>query len=173
MIRKPLIAAVAATCALASGATLAAAEKPSIEPVENSDLVGRFCEGEDFQVLVHPLESSNAFQITFSDGGTIFAGKLKLRVTNLETGKTITFNASGPAFVPSDGTTITLRGATLLVGEAGFFGPGSEARLTLGGGPIVVDLVTGAILSEKGHSTDLCPILADPTPSAVRVGRPS
>ena len=159
MIRKFLIATALGLLAFAGFASAALAEPPTKEPAPAEDLTGPFC--EDFQVLVHPI-ANKELTLTFSDGRVQFAGQLKLEVTNVETGKTITVNASGPGLFSSDGSILTLRGATLLAGEAGFFGPGSQARLSLVGGVVVIDLATGAVLSETGHSTDLCPILADP-----------
>jgi hypothetical protein len=160
MIRKLLIAT--ALVAVGSGAglaSLAAADRPTKEPAPAEDVSGQFC--DDFSVLIHLVENKG-FVLTFSDGRVFGAGHLRIRLTNLESGKSIVVNASGPIFFSADGATVTLKGATLLFGEPGFFGPDSDARLTLGVGRTVIDLATGAILSEVGHSTDLCPILADP-----------
>jgi hypothetical protein len=160
MIRKLVLATALVVVGSGAGlASLAAADRPTKEPLPSEDASGQFC--DDFTVLIHPIENKG-FLLSFSDGRVFGAGQLKIELTNLESGKTIVVNASGPIFLSADGATITLKGATLLAGPPGFFGPGSDARLTLGGGRTVIDLATGAILSETGHSTDLCPILADP-----------
>jgi hypothetical protein len=160
MTRKFLIATALVVLASAAGlATVAAAEKPIKEPVPAGDFIvpaGEAC--EDFSVLIHPTVNKE-FQLTFGSGVALFAGQLKIEVTNLDSDKTIRLNASGPGSFSSDGTTVTLRGATLLFGTFPF---GGEPRLSLVGGVVKVDLATNAILSERGHSRDLCPILADP-----------
>lgn len=138
-------------------APLAVADKPGNDPLPAPDATGAYC--EDFDVLLHATNNKERI-LTFSDGRALVVGKLKMELTNLETGKTIAVNASGPVFFAADGSTVTLKGATLLAGQEGFFGPGSEPRLTLGGGSVVVDLASGAILSERGHSIDLCARLA-------------
>jgi hypothetical protein len=140
-------------------ASLAAADRPTKEPVPFEDVSGQFC--DDFAVLIHAVENKG-FLLTFSDGRAVGAGQLKFELTNLESGKTIVVNASGPIFLSADGATVTARGATLLFAEPGDLGPGSDPELTLGGGKIVIDLATGLPLSQTGHRTDLCPILADP-----------
>ena len=159
MIRRLLIVTVLAALGSAAGlAPIAAADRPTKEPLPGSDFSGQFC--ADFPVLVHVV-SDKEFLLTFSGGErAMFAGQAKLELTNLDTGKSITVNASGPGTFSFDEGTLTFRGSTLLAGEAGFFGP--SPRLTLSGGQIVLDLATNAILSETGQSTDLCAVLADP-----------
>jgi hypothetical protein len=49
-------------------------------------------------------------------------------------------NASGPGFFAADGSTLTLRGRSLLFGEAGFFGAESPPTLTLASGETVIPL---------------------------------
>jgi hypothetical protein len=158
MIRKLVLATALVVVGSGAGlASLAAAERPTREPFAAGDFVAAAGEACEFPVLVHPT-SSKEFLLTFGDGRALFAGQLELEITNLATDKTIALNISGPGFFSSDGTTVTLRGRHLLVGTF----PGGEPRLSVTGGVVVIDLATGAILSEAGHSTDLCPILADP-----------
>jgi hypothetical protein len=78
--------------------------------------------------------------ITFSTGATIITGHFVDEVTNLSNGKTIRVNASGPGFFAADGSTLTLRGRSLLFGEAGFFGAESPPTLTLASGETVIPL---------------------------------
>jgi hypothetical protein len=58
-----------------------------------------------------------------------------------------------------------LRGNSLLLGEAGDFGPGSPPTLQLVSGVVTLTFgPDGAItnVTRVGQTTDLCPILADP-----------
>jgi hypothetical protein len=135
------------------------AAPPVREPLAFPDATGLFC--EDFPVLVQAVENRN-FITTFSDGRTHITGTIIIELTNLTTDKSIVVNSSGPATFSEDGATITLVGPFVLFGEAGFFGPGSPAQLTLNHGSAVVSLADLTILSQVGHSEDLCPVLADP-----------
>ena len=140
----------------------ALAVPPTISPAPAESLIGRFC--PDFNVLVNPVINKEK-AITFSSGATIISGHFVDEVTNLSNDKTIRVNASGPGFFAADGSSVIIRGRALLVGEAGFFGPGSPPTLTLATGQVVIPLdeegaPTG--LSVTGQTTDLCAILADP-----------
>ena len=140
-------------CMLAAGA-----QAPTKEPGPPfPNMTGQYCTA--FQVLLHAI-TNDASTITFSDGRIHIAGHVVLSATNMVTGKTIIVNASGPAGITADGTTIRLEGRTLLFGEAGFFGPGSPAELSAAVGVTIVDLTTGTILQRARNSTDLCPLLA-------------
>jgi hypothetical protein len=133
------------------------AERPVREPAPFADATGTFC--EDFDVLVHAVVNREMFT-AFSDGRGLVTGTFKVALTNLETGKTITVNVSGPVFFPSDGSSVVLRGRTLLFGEAGDFGPGSPPTLKLVSGVVVVSLPNVSVSSIQGPVTDLCEALA-------------
>jgi hypothetical protein len=140
---------------------VASAARPTIEPAPFEPLSGRFC--PDFDVLVSAVVNKGK-AITFSNGATIVHGRLVADVTNLSNNKTIRINVSGPAFISSDGSQVRVRGRTLLVGEAGFFGAGAPPTLTLlsGRGLITVGPEGPTGLSVTGRTKDLCPVLADP-----------
>lgn len=157
MPRKTLFSAVAALAMFLALTAPAAAEKPVIEPAPFGEFTGQYC--DDFAVRVR--ETTNRGKaIIFSSGAAVLTGTLKVEVTNLETGKTIALNISGPGKFTSDGTTLIGPGPWLLFGEPGFFGPGSPATLETNHGRLVIDLVSGAILDRVGRRVELCPLLA-------------
>ena len=140
------------------GMLLAGAQAPTKEPGPPfPDMMGQYCTG--FPVLLHAITNKDSI-ITFSDGRIHIAGHIVLTATNVLTEKTIIVNATGPAAITADGTTIRLQGRMLLFGEAGFFGPGSPPELSALEGLTIVDLTTGTILQRARNSTDLCPLLA-------------
>lgn len=114
-----------------------------------------FCPG--FDVLVTPIINQE-YGLFFSDGSVIVTGRLVDQLTNLSNGNSITVNASGPARVSDDGTTVTLLGETLIADMGGFRYPGSPPDTELVSGRVVLG-ATG-IVSETGHIRDLCTELA-------------
>ena len=91
---------------------------------------------------------------TFPDGTVILTGPLVLTITNLDNGRSATFNASGPTFSSQSGTQQTLRGTAiiLLFSGVGDLGPGILA--TNGQGTI-----DGGVFNDetfKGHTSDVC-----------------
>jgi hypothetical protein len=157
MIGKALTAALAAAAAAALFIPTAFADKPVFEPSPFPDATGRYC--EDFDVLVHATTNKGR-TLVFSSGAVMITGALKVEVTNLDTGKTIALNISGPATISAEGDVLTGTGPWLFFGEAGFFGPGSPAELSTNNGRIEIDLADGSFISRIGHSVDLCPVLA-------------
>ena len=158
MPRKSLIAAAVAVLAVPlTFVPTAAADKPSKEPVPNEDATGQFC--ADFPVLVHAT-TNREFAYVFSSGATLITGTLKVEVTNLETGKTIALNVSGPGRISADGTTLTAVGTWIFFGEASTFGPGSPPELSINSGRVVISLADTSFVSRIGKSVDLCPLLA-------------
>jgi hypothetical protein len=135
------------------------ADKPVREPAPFPDTIGQFC--DDFEVLIHAIVNRETFTF-FMDGRIHLAGTFKAELTNLETNKTIEVNASGPLTITADGTTFVGVGRGLLFGEAGFFGPGAPAELSLNSGEVVLSAVDFSILSRVGHTEDLCEELAAP-----------
>jgi hypothetical protein len=141
---------------------VALADPPTRTFVPSPTFSGSFCPAFDVQVTAIV---NREYAISFSNGATIITGHFVEELTNLTTGKTIQVNASGPLFVTADGSTVTLRGRTLLFGEAGDFGPGSPPTTTLLSGVAVITLGpdgTVTSLTTTGHSEDLCATLADP-----------
>jgi hypothetical protein len=138
---------------------VASADPPSRSFLPAPPASGRFC--ADFDVLVEAVQN-NEYATTFSGGATIITGRLVEQLTNLANNKTIELDASGPVFVSEEGTTVTLRGNTLLFGEAGDFGPGSPATLQLVSGVVTVSLSSEGItgVSKTGKVRDVCAELA-------------
>jgi hypothetical protein len=136
----------------------ASADQPIKEPLPFSDLTGQFC--EDFQVLVHATDNKEVIHI-FSSGVALITGVLKVEVTNLETGKTLALNISGPGKISADGSTISGSGRWLLFGEAGQL-PGPDPGMMLLSGRIVLTLGPAGIagIESVGQSEDVCAALA-------------
>jgi hypothetical protein len=158
MPRTSLTAAVVVALAVSlAAATPAAADKPIKEPAPFGEFTGQFC--EDFPVRVRDTTNRGILKV-FSSGATLITGTLKVEVTNLETGKSIALNVSGPARSSVDGSTLVGTGRWIFFGEPGFFGPGSPAMLEASSGRFEIDLTDGSFLSRNGHRVDLCPLLA-------------
>jgi hypothetical protein len=159
MPRKSLIPAVVGALGIfLAAAPPAAADKPIQVPAPFGEFTGQYC--EDFAVRIRETTNRGTMKI-FSSGAIIITGTLRVEVTNLETGKTIALNISGPAMFSSDGTTLFGPGPWLLFGEPGFFGPGSPRMLETNHGRLVISLVDGSIVSRTGRRVDLCPLLAE------------
>jgi hypothetical protein len=157
MIRKTLAGAIAVAAVAALLVPTAAADKPVTVPSPFPDSTGRYC--ADFDVLVHATTNRGTTRI-FTSGAIMFTGALKVEVTNLESGKTITLNISGPGKISTAGEVLTGTGPWLFFGEAGFFGPGSPPELSTNDGRFTIDLADGSFISRIGRSVDLCPLLA-------------
>ncbi len=157
MIRKTLAGAVVVAAAAALFVSTAAADKPVTVPSPFSDETGRYC--ADFDVLVHATTNMGRTHI-FSSGAILFTGALKVEVTNVESGKTVALNISGPGRISTSGDVLTGTGPWLFFGEAGFFGPGSPPELSTNDGRFEIDLADGSFISRIGKSVDLCPLLA-------------
>jgi hypothetical protein len=156
MPRKTLITAVVAVLAALALAPSAAAEKPIIEPAPFGTFTGQYC--EDFMVRVSETTNRGMAKI-FSDGSVIITGTLKVDVTNVETGKTISLNISGPAMFSSDGSTLVGVGGWLFFGEAGFLGRDGPT-LETSSGRFVIDLSDVTFVSRTGSVQELCSLLA-------------
>ena len=136
---------------------VAAADKPIKEPAPSpSTFTGQFC--ADFMVQVNILVNDE-FAISFGDGRVIFAGRFIAEAINLETDESVIVNVSGPVFIDASGDVFTLRGNSLLFGEAGDFGPGTSATLVVASGTATFRSgVPGYTV--QGLSRDLCAELA-------------
>jgi hypothetical protein len=157
MPRKSLITAVVAVVGMSLAlAPSAAADKPIQVPAPFGSFTGQFC--ADFAVRISETTNRGTTKI-FSDGSAMTTGTLKVDVTNLETGKTIALNISGPARFSSDGTTLVGTGRWLLFGEAGFLGrPGPTLETSVG--TLVINLGDTTLVSRTGTSRELCAELA-------------
>jgi hypothetical protein len=137
----------------------ATADKPVFEPVTNPPLTGNFCPG--FAVTITATSKETAK--TFSSGATIVTGSYRAGIENLTSGQTVDVNASGPVFFSADGSTVTLRGRTLLFGEAGDLGAGSPPQVLEVSGVVTVTLDSAGQLvsiTTRGAVRDICAELA-------------
>ena len=157
MIRNTLAGAIAVAAVAALLVPTAAADKPVTVPSPFPDSTGRYC--ADFDVLVHATTNRGTTHI-LSSGAIMFTGALKVEVTNLDSGKTIALNISGPGRISTAGDVLTGTGPWLFFGEAGFFGPGSPPELSTNDGRFTIDLADGSFISRIGRSVDLCRLLA-------------
>ena len=146
---------VLGTCLALAGP--AGAVKPDKEPAPFAEATGEFCEG--FAVHIRATTDRGKIKV-FSSGAAMVTGALKVEVTNLETGRSIEVNISGPARFSADGTTLVGTGRWLFFGEPGFFGPGSPATLETNSGRFTISLADGSFLSRLGQRVELCPVLA-------------
>ena len=159
----------AAACAIAV-ASASANNDPHRFFLDSSpmDFPASFC---GFPVHVEAVVNKEYAKVSQgADGSTILkiTGSLFDRATNEDTGKSITFNASGPVtltFSP-DGTTLTIQGR----GLTGAFAPnltefGFPSNIVVFSGPALatVDLATGAVISLAGQPhvvLDVCAALS-------------
>ena len=155
-ILRRTLAIMAAGALVLAIAGPAAAAKPERVPVPPQDFViSGFC---DFDVLVETL-ASKTYNTTFFDrDGNVTrdlgTGHLVVRMTNVDTGRSIELNISGPGtFVNSAaGLTVDTHGNWMLFIDGQLF--------TLSGhGVFFVDATSETIVSRRGHVTDLCPVL--------------
>jgi hypothetical protein len=102
---------------------LAAQNIPVREPAPFLDATGQFC--TDFQVLVHAVENRDVMT-TFSNGQINIAGRLILEVTNLESGKSIVLNASGPGMIIQKAPLSAWRARFFSLVRPDFSGPGHQ-----------------------------------------------
>jgi hypothetical protein len=159
------LAILAAAAALAAGglAAGASASKPAREPQQlppgtTIDLDG-IC---SFRAQIVVL-TSKAYTLTFGNGSQISTGQLFARVTNLDSGKSLDLNVSGPGFGAVDSNVFTLSGRSLLFLFPGDLGPGSPGLLVLTSGPVVLTLTeTGVVTVDMTSAsvTDLCAALS-------------
>ncbi len=155
---RRLFVSAAVSFALVLGGCMAvsAAGNPGRVPLPTGDLSGPFCGDAIGTVLLHAA-INNEYLKTF----TLQDGTVKLQVngrfvtTVTGNGKTLTFNSSGPGafYFRPDGSVIqTGLGRVLFIGAHG-------EGIWLYTGNLVVDPLTGLLLSHSGGSTDICALL--------------
>jgi hypothetical protein len=123
-----------------------------------------------FDVLVEPLSNKEKQTTFFDQAGNIrsihISGGLKLRLTNVDTGKSVERNVSGPSTAkpqPDGSLLITTGGPTLYW----FFDPGvapNQPLLALFHGKTVAEFDAAGdfhFLEAKGKVEDLCAVLAN------------
>lgn len=142
------------------------ADPPTREALPQSDItIEDSC---SFDVDLH-IVRNDEFITTFADGRQLITGALVVSLSNVDTGKTITLDISGPVFVipHEDGSdTVTLSGRSLVFFAAGALGPGTAGALELTSGPAVLEFdANGSMTSytkASAAAVDLCPVLAGP-----------
>ena len=157
--RLGIIVALTVVVALCAAATASADPPPRTSTSLPDDNIDPAC---GFDVLVDYLES-NFVSKTFSNPASpvveIDTGVAKMQLTNLETGKTIAVNISGPQVVKvfSDGTVVFSDVGPWLFNEVPGL-PGiflSEGRVT-----IAIDAAGNVTSDGNGRIVDLCAALA-------------
>ena len=156
---KPVVLALTVAVALCATAT-ASANPPTRTPVPlPEDNIDTGC---GFDVLVDYVES-NVVSKTFSNDASpvveILSGVAKVQLANLETGKTIAVNISGPLVVKvfGDGSVVLADDGPWLHGGV----PGLPAIfLTEGHVIITIDAAGNVTVDGRGRIVDLCAALA-------------
>jgi hypothetical protein len=168
-MRRPstlLAVPVVAAALLLAAAAPASADKPLREPLLLEDFVlSGSC---DFDVFLHVVENKGFITTYFDDDGNptqqIGTGRLVVELTNLETGESIVYNVSGPAFFTfsEDGSFDAVLGGRGLA----FFFPGEVEDLPLlfvNSGQVTFHFdPEGNIVGvdQVGEVTDVCAALA-------------
>ena len=163
-MRRFLLIAALVVASSVVAATPAAAQKPVKEPspAHPDEVLTDICA---FPILVQEVVNKIK-TITFPDGRMIFNGAAKVRVTNLDTQKSILVNASGAGVLrPRDdgGFTIKGTGHWFWIFRAGELEPGAPAQLLHTVGRVIFTFTgTGEMSLVGGRRTDLCQRLAAP-----------
>jgi hypothetical protein len=158
-MKRAILCGAVALAAAALLAPSAAAEKPIKEPLPSQNITAQFC--PDFQVEIATTANKEVIHI-FSSGVALITGVLKVEVTNVETGKTVALNISGPGKISADGSTISAHGTWLLYGEAGQLpGPGPGMFLATGHTTLQVSPTGIESMSTRGTVQDVCALLAE------------
>ena len=164
---KSLLGALTfAALAIFLSAQPAAAKAPSRDPYLQDPVT--FAAGDvcSFSVKLENVQGGQTLT-TYASGLVRITGAVWTRVTNLDTGKSITINAGGPATITpnSDGTfTVKASGRTLFFFFAGDLGEGRDGALLRMTG-LVVEAVSAdftQLISFKhssGTTEDLCQTL--------------
>jgi hypothetical protein len=143
-------------------APAASADKPAREflPAEDFTLTG---------VCAFPVReevtTNNEFITTFTDGRQLITGSLKVRATNLDSGKALDLNISGPGVITenADGSvTLDAYGSWLIWFFPGDLGPGSPGQLFVNSGHFVETFSSTGVTVDKqtGSQQDICAALA-------------
>jgi hypothetical protein len=148
----------AARSSVSARSLVSEAREPQQLPPGTIDLDG-IC---SFRAQIVVL-TSKAYTLTFGNGSQSSTGQLFARVTNLDSGKSLDLDVSGPGFGAVDSNVFTLSGRSLLFLFPGDRGPGSPGLLVLTSGPVVLTLTeTGVVTVDMTSAsvTDLCAALS-------------
>jgi hypothetical protein len=132
-------------------AVLAAPKVPGAEPVELRFPAGELC---SFPVLLTILDGQRLHQ---GQGTVILTGPLTVTVTNLDSGASQTFNASGPTLVDPRSGALVFTGPTIILqpADAGL----GEPFLIYNLGRVVFT-ENNTIASITGETVDICAALS-------------
>ena len=143
-----------------AGSSTALADPPVRQPAPPIDdftlPAGAVC---SFDVLFEIVRAKGIFKF-FSDGRLLITGQLKVRLTNLDSGKELELNISGPGNIDASGSEVGL-GSGIFILFAGFDADGPALLFTHGRFEIT-RAPNGSIANIEAHgtSTDLCAALA-------------
>jgi hypothetical protein len=125
-----------------------------------------------FDVLIEPLTNRETLTTFFDQAGnprlSLVTGALKVRLTNLSTGKTVDLNIPGPGrFIPQPNGALTqiTEGPWLIFFPPDTFPGTPDPQLLFIRGRTVTQFDpegNPTLISLKGHVEDICAALADP-----------
>jgi hypothetical protein len=109
--------------------------------------------------------ANKEYSKTFRNGRVLITGKLKIRLTNVESGKAIDANISGQGvfrFHEDGSLTLHAHGRWLFFFFPDELGPGAPGRMFLNSGRLVLNAGPGGteITSRTGHMLNVCAALA-------------
>ena len=161
-MRRSVLIALGVAIALVLGGQPARAVAPDrtpIPPFHDTFAKGLVC---PFSVGVDQLRINETLTV-LSNGRVFLTGNSVQRVTNLDNGKSVVVNASGPFTLTSAGgvDTFTARGRNLWTFFAGALGPGEPAALLLTSGLAIFTVsASGITFTHNGGTTEnLCDTL--------------
>lgn len=160
MRRSLVLLVVAVTAALVIPAASATQPVKEFLPFEGAELPG-IC---PFTVQIDVL-ANKEYSKTFSDGRMLITGVFKIRLTNLESGKSMDANISGQGvfrFHEDGSATLHAHGRWLFFFFPGQLGPGEPGQMFLNSGRVILNQGPEGdeIVKRTGHMRDVCAALA-------------
>ena len=157
---RGLILLVAAAVVVGTCAASASAGRPSRDPapLPSQFTVAGVCAFDvDFTIT-----AQNEYSLTFGNGSQIITGKLFATLTNVDTGKSLDLNVSGPTFTTAGSNQIVLTGRSINFFGPGDLGAGSPGLMVLTNGPAVITFGENNVTFDvrSASVTDLCLALA-------------
>ena len=159
-MRMPRSLAMPALCAVAIMVTATGA---GADPNPNSGRVpveippDQTVEGVcPFPVAIH-VDINKEFSKEHKNGVTIITGRLVVTLTNTDTGRSVTYNISGPVRITSQDGLET----DVFLGRSLLFSPDIGMLVTSGRAVTTFDPETGefTLVSHRGHAEDVCATL--------------
>ena len=151
---------VAVTAALVIPVASAIQPVKEFLPFEGAELPG-IC---PFTVQIDVL-ANKEYSKTFSDGRMLITGVFKIRLTNLESGKSMDANISGQGvfrFHEDGSATLHAHGRWLFFFFPGQLGPGEPGRMFLNSGRVILNQGPEGdeLVRRTGHKRNVCAALA-------------